>query len=121
LDRKEEAEKELELVEKSSLQDPTIRLAIAITSGRLQMRSGKIAAGKTKLEDVASEARKLGVPGLQFEARLAQGESGLFGGDRRAALLVLSALQKDAAKKGFKQIEARAVGFSQQINSSKPG
>jgi eukaryotic-like serine/threonine-protein kinase len=121
LDRKEEAEKELELVEKSSLQDPTIRLAIAITSGRLQMRSGKMAAGKTKLEDVASEARKLGVPGLQFEARLAQGESGLFGGDRRAALLALSALQKDAAKKGFKQIEARAVGFSQQINSSKPG
>ena len=120
LDRKQDAQHELELVEKVSPQDPTVRLAVAIASARLQMRSGRLAAGKTELDHAASEARKLGVPGLQFEARLAQGEIGLFGGDRRAALSVLSVLQKEAAKKGFKQIEARAVGFSQQINSSKP-
>ena len=121
LDRKEDARQQLDLIERSSLQDPTVRLAVAITSGRLQMRSGRIAAGKTELDHVTSEARKLGVPGLQFEARLAEGEIGLFGGDRRAALSILSALQKDAGKKGFKQIEARALGFSQQISRSKTG
>jgi eukaryotic-like serine/threonine-protein kinase len=121
LDRQEDAREQLDLIEKLSPQDPTVRLAVAIASGRLQMRTGKIAAGKAELDHVASEARKLGVPGLQFEARLAQGEIGLFGGDRRAALSVLSALQKDAARKGFKQIEARALGFSRQISGSKTG
>jgi len=96
-------------------------LAVAILSGRLQMRSGKLAAGRTELEHAVSEARRLGVPGLQFEARLAQGETGLFGGDKKAALSILSALQKEAAKKGFKQIEARALEISEQINGSKRG
>jgi tetratricopeptide (TPR) repeat protein/TolB-like protein len=121
LDRIEDARNELELIKKSSPQDPTVRLAVAITSGRLQTRSGQVARSKTELDQVASEARKLGLPGVQFEARLAQGEIGLYGGDRRAALSALSALQKDAAKMGFKQIEARALGFSQQIGSRKTG
>jgi hypothetical protein len=81
------------------------------------MRSGRLAAGKKELDSVASEARKLGIPGLQFEARLAQGEIALFGGDKRAALSSLSVLEKDAAKRGFKQIEARARAVAQQIPS----
>ena len=121
LDRQEDAREQLDLIEHLSPQDPIVRLVVAIASGRLQMRTGKIAAGKAELDDVASEARKLGVPGLQFEARLAEGEIGLFGGDRRTALSTLSALQKDAARKGFKQIEARALGVSQQISRSKTG
>jgi len=121
VDRKEEAQQELSVVEKSFPKDPTARLAVAIIAGRLQMRSGKLAAGKTELEHAAAEAQRLGVPGLQFEARLAQGEMGVLGGDKRVALAILTALQKDAAKKGFKQIEARALGFSQQISGSKPG
>lgn len=121
LDRTEDAQQQLDQIEKSAPQDPTVRLSVAITSGRLQMRSGKMAAGKTELDRVASDARKLGVPRLQFEARLAEGESGLFGGDRRMTLSILFALQKDAARKGFKQIEARALGFSRQIGMSKTG
>jgi hypothetical protein len=30
-------------------------------------------------------------------------------------------LQKDAGKKGFRQIELRAKGVAQQINLAKPG
>ena len=68
-----------------------------------------------------SEARKLGIPGLQFEARLAQGEIALFGGDKRTALSLLSTLQKDAGKNGFRQIEVRAKGVAQQIDLAKRG
>jgi tetratricopeptide (TPR) repeat protein len=117
LDREKDARKELDLIGQLNPQDSNVRLAIAITSGRLQMRAGRLAAGKKELDSVASEARRLGIPGLQFEARLALGEIALFGGDKRAALSLLSVLEKDAAKRGFKQIEARARAVAQQIPS----
>jgi eukaryotic-like serine/threonine-protein kinase len=121
LDREKDAAKEIDLIGQLSPQDPTVKLAIAITSGRLEMRYGKLAAGKKALDSVVADARKLGIPRLQFEARLAQAEIALFGGDRRAGLSSLSSLQKDASKKGFRQIEVRAKGVAQQINMSKPG
>jgi eukaryotic-like serine/threonine-protein kinase len=121
LDRHTDAAKELDLINQLKPQDPTIKLAVAITSGRLLMRSGNLAAGNKELDSVVSEARKLGIPGLQFEARLAQGETALFGGDKRTALTLLSTLQKDAGKKGFRHIEVRAKGVAQQINLAKPG
>ena len=121
LDREKDATQEMDLIWQLSPQDTAVRLAVAITSGRLQMRSGKLAAGKKELDSVVSDARKLGIPGLQFEARLAQGEVALFGGDKRTALSLLSTLQKDAGKKGFRQIELRAKGVAQQVNLAKPG
>jgi serine/threonine protein kinase/tetratricopeptide (TPR) repeat protein len=121
LDRVTDAAREMDLINQLKPQDPTIKLAVAITSGRLQMRSGKASAGKGQLDAVVSQARKLGIPGLQFEARLAQGEVALFGGDKRAALSLLSALQKEAAKKGFLQIEARARAVAERISATKAG
>jgi eukaryotic-like serine/threonine-protein kinase len=118
LDRREDAEKEMAVIQKSSLQDPTLRLAAAITSARLQVRSGKLTEGIRELDSVATQSKHLGIAALQFEARLAQGETALFGGDKRIALSLLSALQKDAARKGFRQIELRAKAVSQQITAS---
>src|SRR5262249_23598953 len=119
LDRPSDALNEMELIGKLRTQDPTITLAVAITAGRLQIHSGKIAAGKVELDRAAEQAAKLGIPGLKFEARLAQGETALFGGDKHDALSLLRALQKEAAKKGFKHIEARALEVSSRINASK--
>jgi serine/threonine protein kinase/tetratricopeptide (TPR) repeat protein len=116
LDRRSDASKEIDFIAQLSPQDPTVKLAAAITAARLQLRSGQVDTGKKSLDSVRSEATRLGIPGLQFEARLAQGEIGLFGGDKRSALFSLSALQKDAAKKGFRQIEARAKSISRQIS-----
>ena len=117
LDREKEATKQMDLIAQLAPQDPTVKLAVAITSARLQIRSGKAEAGKKELDAVASEARKLGIPGLQYEARLAQGEIALFGGDKRAALSLLSGLQKEAIRKGFRQIEVRARTVAQQISN----
>jgi eukaryotic-like serine/threonine-protein kinase len=121
LDRKSDATTEMDLIRQLSPQDPAVRLATAITSARLLVRSGNVAQGRKQLESVVSEARRIGIPALQFEARLAQGEVTLFAGDKRAALSLLSALQKDAARKGFKRIEGRARAIAQQINPSKAG
>jgi len=121
LDREDDATKEMNLIGQLFPQDPTVRLAVAVTSARLQMRSKKGAAGKSQLDNVAAEAKKLGIPSLQFEARLAQSELALFGGDRNASLSSLSILEKDAAKKGFKQFAARAKVIAQQINTAKAG
>jgi len=121
LDREDDATKEMNLIGQLSPQDPTVKLAVAVTTARLQMRSRKGLGGKSQLDIVAVEAKKLGIPGLQFEARLARSELALFGGDRNAALSSLSILEKDAAKKGFKQVAERAKVIAQQINTAKAG
>jgi len=121
LDRPTDAAAELDRVSKLASQDPTIKLELAIVAARLQFRSGNIAAGKSQLDHAASDAGKLGLSSLQFEARLALGEAGLFGGDKRAALAQLAALQKDAAKKGFRLIEVRARDVSRQITDKTTG
>jgi tetratricopeptide (TPR) repeat protein len=119
LDRQKDANDEIDRIGRLSVQDPTVRLAVAITSARFRARTGKVAEGRTELARAASEARKLGVPRLQFEARLAQGEIGLVGGEKRSALTVLSSLEKEAATKGYKQVEARAREVARQITLSK--
>jgi len=71
------------------------------------------------LEVAGAAAKKLGIPSVQFEAQLAEGELALFGGDKREGLRLLSALEKDATKKGFKQYEVRAGQIVTQINAGK--
>ena len=120
LRKPEEAATELQAAQNLSPQDPTIKLAIAITASRIAVRGGKTAQSRKELESVAAEARRMGIPGLQFEARLAQGELGLFGGDRSASIAVLSSLQQEASRKGYKQFEIRAGGLAEQLRGSKP-
>lgn len=119
LNRSGDAAKEIDLLAQLGPQDPTVKLAVSITSGRLELRYGKAAAARKRLDDVVAEARKMGVPGLQFEAKLAIGEFALFGGDKRAALASLSALGKEAAQKGFKRFEERSKDLAQRINAGR--
>ncbi len=115
LNRQGDAEKEIELIAQLAPQDPTVKLAVEITGGRMELRNGKGVAGRKRLDAAVAEAKKIGVPGLQFEARLALGEVALFGGDKRAALSWLALLEKEAAQKGFKRFEARAKEVAQRI------
>ena len=117
LDRKDEAKQQFDLITQLSSQDAIEKLITAITAARLQARGGKIREADKALAAVIAQAKAIGVPGLQFEAQLAQGEAGLLGGDQRAALSVLSSLQREAAKRGFKQFESRAKTVTQQINA----
>jgi tetratricopeptide (TPR) repeat protein/class 3 adenylate cyclase/TolB-like protein len=121
LDQKKlaDAESELRAAQRLSPQDPTIKLAIDITASRLAARNGSLAQSRKDLEGVANKAQRLGVPGLQFEAQLAEGELGLFGGDKRDALSVLAGLQAQALRKGYKQFAVRAQATARQLSNGK--
>jgi serine/threonine protein kinase/tetratricopeptide (TPR) repeat protein len=115
------AAKEITAAQELLPQDPTVKLAVAITASRVALRNGKATQSKKELDTVAAEARRIGVPAIQFEARLAQGELGLFGGDKRASMAVVSSLQQEASRRGYKQFEVRAKEIAQQLNTYKPG
>jgi serine/threonine protein kinase/tetratricopeptide (TPR) repeat protein/TolB-like protein len=113
----DEAAKQLQIVNGLSSQDAIEKLITAINAARLEARAGKAAKARPALAAIIGQAETIGVPAVQFEAQLAQAESSMFGGDRRAALALLSALQKDAGRKGFKQFESRAKSLAQQITA----
>jgi eukaryotic-like serine/threonine-protein kinase len=117
LDKNDEAAKQLNIVTSLSSQDSVNRLAVQITAARLEIRAGKIPEARKILVNVATEAKTIGLPGLQFEAELAQGEIGLFGGDKQAALSLLTSLERKAAKRGFKQLQTRANRLASQIST----
>jgi tetratricopeptide (TPR) repeat protein len=117
LARPEQAGKELELIRGLSSQDPAVKLAVAITAARLQSARTSGSSGKKIFEDLAAQGKKLGLPELEFEARLAQGEATLLRGDRQNGLTVLSTLQKDAERKGFRQFGTRARELAKQTGS----
>lgn len=120
LARPSEAGKELELIRGLSSQDPAVKLAVAITAGRLQAARTSGSSGLKAFEDLAEQGKKLGLPELQFEVRLAQAEATLLRGDRQNGLSLLSALQKDADRKGFRQFGARARDLAKQTAGPKP-
>ena len=120
LGRGEDAGKEMQLVAKLSPQDVALKLAAAITSARLRVQSGKPRTGKDDFDDIAADAIRIGIPGLQFEARLAKAEADWFRGDQRSAVSLLSTLERDAAKKGFKQFQLRAKELATRIAAPRP-
>jgi tetratricopeptide (TPR) repeat protein len=117
LNRTDEATKELDIIASLSSQDAIEKLTTAITAARIQARAGKVPEARKALTSVIDQARMIGIPGVQFEAQLAQGETGLFGEDKRFALAQLATLQKNAAKRGFRQFESRAKELAKQISS----
>jgi serine/threonine protein kinase/tetratricopeptide (TPR) repeat protein/TolB-like protein len=116
LERTDEATKQLDAITTLASQDSVNKLAVAIIAARLQARAGKTPEAGKALTLVAAQARSIGIPGVEFEAQLAEGEMGLFGGDKRAALALLTALRSEAGKKGFKQFESRATDLAKQMN-----
>jgi eukaryotic-like serine/threonine-protein kinase len=117
LDQTDLASKQLDLISTLSSQDASLKLATRIASGRLQFHSGKAEDARKTLAEATAQARTTGIPGLLFEAQLAQGELALRSGDKKSAQAILSALQKEAYQKGFKQYATRAKDMAQEIGS----
>jgi serine/threonine protein kinase/tetratricopeptide (TPR) repeat protein len=120
LDQTDNAAREVDSIAGLSSQDAVQKLAVAITLARLDARSGKTSEARKALVSAVVQAKELGIPGLQFEAQLAQGEVGLLAGDKRTAFAVLSALQKEAAHAGFKQFALRAKAMAERTRSTQP-
>jgi tetratricopeptide (TPR) repeat protein len=119
LARPDDAAKELDLIRGLSPQDPVVKLAVAITAARLQTAKTSGGSAKKTFEELTAQGKKLGLPEVQFEARLAQGEAALLRGNRQDGLAVLSTLEKDADRKGFRQFGTRARALAKQTPISK--
>jgi tetratricopeptide (TPR) repeat protein len=86
-----------------------VRLSVAIVAARVRAAMGKPAEAMKSLANVLAEATKLGLVGLQFESRLALGETEMKSGKTAAGRARLETLQKEAKAKGFGLIARKAA------------
>lgn|GEM_PF-4939192 len=86
----------------------SLKIEIDIADARVQMAASRWAEANQLLEAGLGRARRLGLLGLQYEARLAKGELDRKSGRTAAGNAILGELQKDATGKGFKLIARRA-------------
>ena len=82
---------------------------LGIATSRVEAALGKNASAATELESVLADASKHKYLGYQLEARLALGEIEIGSGKIAAGHAHLTALQKDAAAKGFLLIARKAA------------
>ncbi len=75
----------------------------------LAIIAARVSGAKDPLQKVFREAKALGMPGAELEARLAWAEIELAHGDRARARAELSAVQKEASAKGYLLIAAKAA------------
>jgi tetratricopeptide (TPR) repeat protein/predicted Ser/Thr protein kinase len=99
-----------------------LRFDDVLTAARIGAASGQAAAARRRAAAVAAEAETLGLVSFALDARLAEAEIALLGGDADAETL-LGALERDAAAKGFVLIsrKARAQRKSSSALYSAPG
>jgi tetratricopeptide (TPR) repeat protein len=116
LGRTEEAQKELETIKAAPPQDAAVQLSVAVNEARFQALAGR-ASLAAAFGSLNQKSQKLGLLGLQFEVRLAQGEAALNAGERNRGVNTLSALEKDADRRGFRQIARRAKNLKERYLS----
>ncbi len=95
-------------------QDFRMRLLIAIVESRAEAAvagagdHAAVARAVASLQSAAAEARRRGVPAIEFEARLALGEIEIESGDGGSGRPRLAALKRDAQAAGFGLVAAKA-------------
>ncbi len=108
-----EAEKEIDAARSLSSggSSRTQQYDVAITAARAKATAGGAPAGATleALQTVVREARRIGMPAAEFEARLAWAEIALARGDRTRARSEMNLVQKEASAKGFLLIARTAA------------
>ena len=104
-----------------SPQDPTIKMTVATTAGRVALRNCNTIESAKELNSVVAGAKRFGLPGVQFDARLAQAKLVCMAGISARLSHCFAGLEQEASRKGYKQFEARARELRQRLNSSKPG
>jgi class 3 adenylate cyclase/tetratricopeptide (TPR) repeat protein len=112
-----EAESIMARAVRSPAQDRTVRLSLAITRARLEARAAKPVQAFQEFEGAIAEARKLNLPGYEFEARLAQADIELQTGKTALAQRQLQALEQEALQKEFRLIARLASEKAKRARS----
>jgi hypothetical protein len=104
---KQTAEEARQLASKDG--DQQTQISASVAQAQVQAAWGKYADATSSLKKQVAEARKAGFVGLQFDARLALGETEIKGGDTSAAKVELASLEQDAKAKGFVLVARKAA------------
>ena len=109
-DRVREAQQEASIARKlaGATQIRQVQLQARIISARVDAAAGSFARAVSTLQESATQAEKLGLIRLSFNARLALGQAERKAG-RSAAQAQLRALQSEARSKGFVRIADKAL------------
>jgi len=87
------------------------RLAVSIAAGRVAGDSGQIDEARRTLAAARDEARSLGLWLQRLDATLALGQLELRSGDHRTGQILLEALRREAAGKGFGLVAGHAAAL----------
>jgi serine/threonine protein kinase/tetratricopeptide (TPR) repeat protein len=90
------------------------RLDFSTADALVRAASGKTAEATKLLQDTIQAARKTEFVGLQFDARLALGETEVKSGKLAAGRAELTSLERDAKAKGFLLIARRAAAAKKE-------
>jgi len=90
-------------------QSDAVRRDYELAAARVRAARGDAPGARRSLEASIARARERGLVAAELEARLALGEIGMADGDARAAQDLLSALEKDAAGRGYRLIVREAA------------
>jgi tetratricopeptide (TPR) repeat protein len=92
-----------------SSQNRSVQITVSLASASIHAALGRSGEAVKTLEEALVEARKSGLTSLQFEARLALGETEIAGGRPEAGRLRLAALEKEATALGYRFIAQKAA------------
>jgi serine/threonine protein kinase/tetratricopeptide (TPR) repeat protein len=95
--------------------NPSVRLAVAITTSSIRATAGGTAKAINDLDAIVIQAHQAGLITLEFEARLALGEIEGASGRGDAGRARLTALEKEASRKGYKYLADRAAAARGRI------
>jgi hypothetical protein len=109
--RPSDAQKEIDAGKELLTKSPDLetRFQIKIAASWAEAALGKNASAETELKSVLADASKHKYVGYQLEARLVLGEIEAGSGKIAAGHILLTALEKDAAAKGFLLIAHKAA------------
>ena len=100
--------------------DKSIVLSLDITSARLLATAGRHQEALRQLNDIVSRAKRMTLPGYEFQARLAQAEAQTSSRAFEQASNALRRLERDATQAGFKLLARRAREAKERLQNVKP-
>jgi hypothetical protein len=103
------AAKEIDLARKLGARDLPTTLSLTITRAKLLTKTAKSAEAERELQQVESRAGEKGLPGLEWQARLALADAQIANGNLASARANLQLVKRQAAVRGFGLLARKAA------------
>jgi tetratricopeptide (TPR) repeat protein/TolB-like protein len=114
------AAKEIDLARKLGARDLPTTLSLTITRAKLLTKTAKSAEAERELQQVESRAGEKGLPGLEWQARLALADAQIANGNLASARANLQLVRRLAAVRGFGLLARKAAEAEASLRKRRP-